>query len=117
MAIKRIRIGDLDERVIILALTQSQSASGASVEAYGAFLTVWGKVEYLTGREYWEAAQEASDTVAMITIRWRSDVSTLNRLQVGDRVFDIESAQQVGRRVFLALTARARTEATATTPA
>jgi SPP1 family predicted phage head-tail adaptor len=57
------------------------------------YVTVWAKVEDLSGRDYFQAQMlgEASQVTSRITVRWRSDIDPHMRIKFGNRLFDIKT--------------------------
>ncbi len=57
------------------------------------YVTVWAKVEDLSGRDYFQAQilGEASLVTSRITVRWRPDIDPHMRVKFGSRFFDIKA--------------------------
>jgi SPP1 family predicted phage head-tail adaptor len=57
------------------------------------YVTVWAKVEDLSGRSYLQAQMlgEASQVTTRITVRWRPDLDPHMRVKFGSRTFDIKA--------------------------
>lgn len=71
--------------------TTTQDAYGAPVETWSDLATVWGHVEPLSGREYFQAQQLQARVNTHITIRYRDGVTPLLRAKLGSRVYRIEA--------------------------
>jgi SPP1 family predicted phage head-tail adaptor len=97
-----VRTGRLRHRVRIERYTQTQDEYGAIVEAWAPLADVWAEVQALRGREYWEAQQVAAEAVYRLTIRYRDDLTTEDRIVHGDTMMDIQhAADPDGRRAVL----------------
>ncbi len=84
--------GKLNQRIILQQYTPTQDSSGSVTEAWTTLATVWAAIRPLQGREYWAANQEQIEATHEVTIRWRRDVSSINRILFGSRIFDIKAA-------------------------
>lgn len=65
------------------------------------YVTVWAKVEDLSGRSYLQAQMlgEAAQVTTRITVRWRPDLDPHMRVRFGSRTFDIKAVLDLdGRR-------------------
>ena len=67
-----LRAGQLNRRIRIQAPSATLDAYGIPVPGWTDFLTVWGFVEALTGRELFNAQQVASEVTHRITIRFNA---------------------------------------------
>ena len=72
-------------RVTFEPLVASEDSTGAPYEAYSAAtaITVWGEVEYLTGRELWQAQQANSEAQGRVTIRHNANIVPTMRVNFG----------------------------------
>lgn len=86
-----MKAGDLRHQVTIQRLVQGQGASGEVTLTWTPFATVWGAVEPLSGREYWQAQQTASETSIRVRVRYLAGVVPTMRVLYGSRVFEILS--------------------------
>ena len=84
-----MKIGNLNKRVTIQGRVVTQSTTGMEIETWSDLDTVWACVQPIKGKEFWQAQQISSKLDMRVTIRYRSNVSTLNRLKYGNRYFDI----------------------------
>jgi SPP1 family predicted phage head-tail adaptor len=96
-------IGGLSRRVLLE--TPSVGADGRT--AWGPLATVWGRVEPIAGTEL-DADGRLTGAVALrVTIRFRADVTSRERVRLGSRVLAIESARDEDEtRRFLVLDCR-----------
>lgn len=65
---------------------------------------VWAQVDYKTGSEAFQSDQLVAVKTASIGIRYRTDLTTENRVIVDNEIFDILTIIEVGRKRFLRLT-------------
>lgn len=89
-----IGAGALDKRITIqqrnLASPQ-KTASGAPSESWGDVVSVWARIEPLTGREFLEAQSMQSVISVRIKIRNRSGVTAGMRVVRSTTVYNIEA--------------------------
>lgn len=104
-----MRIGALDRRAELLSLTGPRNAYNESIETRTVIDTVWCRLQGLPGREFIAAAQPHAEERVLITIRYRTDLTTKNAIRVDGREFDIGSIRELGRRQYLELACK-RTE-------
>lgn len=94
-------------RVTFMEAVTERDEYGDRRETWQPVVTVWGALEGLRGREYFEAAQTVSQSDHRIVIRHRNGIKPTMRAQVGDRVFDIQSVlDRDGRRRQLEIICR-----------
>lgn len=53
------------------------------------YTTVWAKVEYLKGREFWEAKANNAETTVRFITRYRKDITTNMRVKCNDNIYKI----------------------------
>ena len=114
-----ISSGKMDRAVTIEAL--AEAASGYPVETWGTLADLeWMEKVTVSGSERFATAQVAAQVQTVWRMHWRADmdpdavdVPKTRRLVFMDRVFDITSAVEVGRRQGIELTtvAASRTDA------
>lgn len=56
---------------------------------YDNYTTVWAKVEYLKGREFWEAKAVNAETTVRFIIRHRNDIKNDMRVSYGGKFYNI----------------------------
>jgi SPP1 family predicted phage head-tail adaptor len=83
--------GRLDKRITIRDFTSSQDAFGTPIQTWYDLATVWGSIEPMTGKEYWEGHKETSDVDTRIVIRYRRKLKPSQRLRYGAREYKIVS--------------------------
>lgn len=67
---------DLNRYGELQQVVRTKAASNQMVETPVKVADCWAKVEVLTGREYFDAAQVLEETPARITIRYRAGVTS-----------------------------------------
>lgn len=105
-----IRAGLLDRRVRIDRLHVERDDVGQPVERWSLVAEVWARVEPLGGREGFGQQQFVATGDVRFTIRWRDDVTPLERITYGAREYDVVSVAEEGRREALLIVGRCRTE-------
>ena len=95
---KKIKIGDLRQRVTIESAVVSSDGYGGRPKSWVPVATVWAKVEPLRGREYFEAHQIKTEVTHRVIIRYRPDVTPQMRIKVGSRYLMIESVIDIEER-------------------
>ncbi|WP_027717295.1 phage head closure protein [Desulfovirgula thermocuniculi] len=102
--------GELRHRVTFQKRSLDPATGGLT--AWADYVTVWAKVEDLSGRDYFQAQMlgEASLVTTRITVRWRPDLDPHMRVRFGDRLFDIKAILDPDgrRRVLQVMCAEAR---------
>jgi len=87
-----MNIGEMRDRITFQEKVYSLDSPYVS-NTYSNYTTVWAKVEYLNGREYWNAkAVNAEQTVRFI-IRYRNDITTKMRVAYNSMLYDITAVQ------------------------
>lgn len=105
-----IRAGLLDRRIRIERRVERVDDSGQVVLDWVKRAEVWARVEPLGGRENFGQDQFVATGDLRFTIRWRSDVTPLERIVYDGREYDIVTVADVGRREALLVVGSARTE-------
>lgn len=100
----------LDRRVMLQRRTAETDASGQPHERYDDVAEVWAQYEPGPGAERFGVQQTVATTDCRFTVRWRRDVTPLHRVLFEARAYDVLGVQEVGRRVWLVISARARAE-------
>lgn len=77
---------------------EAQNASGQAVEEYEDIKTTWAGLKPITGREYYNASGERGTITHEIEIHFDPTLQLRHKDRglLGDRVFDIQSAVNVG---------------------
>ncbi len=105
----RISSGKMDRSVTIQSL--AEAASGYPVETWSTLAVEWMEKETASGAERFATSQVAAQLQTVWRMNWREDmdpdsvdVAKARRLVFMGRIFDITSAEEVGRRQGIALT-------------
>jgi len=103
-----MRSGELRHRVVIQQATTTHDEYNQPIQTWQDFVTVWAKVEDLSGREYFAAQErESAEVKTRVTIRYRTDVQPNMRVVSGSRTFEIVSViEPDGRKRELQLMCR-----------
>jgi SPP1 family predicted phage head-tail adaptor len=86
-----MNIGKINQSVVIKAPPTAQDALGQPTGDWTTFATVWANVRYLNGTESIKAGAETSTAKASIRIRYRTDVTSAMRVELGSVVFQIKA--------------------------
>lgn len=96
--------GDLRERVTITLPIDGRDSVGGLVRSWSPLATVWARVKPMSEREQWHREQIQSTAQWAITIRYRDDVTTKQRVSWRGRRFEVVGVQNADeRRRFLRL--------------
>lgn len=87
-----MRAGQLRHRLTILNPTDVMSSWNSTETTWTTYKTVWGSIEWLSGREYTEASQVQSQARGIITIRFLKGVTPNMRISFEGRTFKIIAA-------------------------
>lgn len=90
------RAQELNRKITFQQLTIEQDPStGAMIEVWADYTSVFAKVEPLLGREFWAAAATQSEDSIKFTIRHRGDLNTAMRIAFDGKDFNITSIQNI----------------------
>jgi SPP1 family predicted phage head-tail adaptor len=103
-----MRAGRLDRRVTIQSRSLASDAQGQQIESWTDVATVWGRRLDLRGREFMAAEAKHAEATCTFELRYRADVTPLNRLVCEGRVYNIVHVAEIGRRQSLQIVASAR---------
>src|SRR3546814_3210302 len=96
-----MRSGELDRSIVIQAATEAQDEFGQPIETWAKIHTadtIPAAVEPVNGSERFSGQQIVGKAVTVFRVRYRSDVTTLNRIVYGGRAWDVLAVREVGRR-------------------
>ena len=112
--------GKLNRRLQIQSMTVTRDSFGAAIETWTTGSTVWGSIDPLSGTETFASEQIITQSTHVVSIRYRGDVTTEERLVYGGWVYDIRYVAEVGRgeesRLLVRWTGEQVTAATADDP-
>lgn len=100
-------VGDFDQIVTIEENTTTADSSGGMVETWAAIDgEEWASIEYpLTGNDEGHTkGAEFENARFFVTIRYRGDVTTKNRVTHGAKAYDIINVLPLGREEYEVLT-------------
>ncbi len=83
--------GRLDQRVLIERMSYEQTDTGDVIYIWTPIATVWAAVEPLNGREFFAASTTLSETTTRIRVRYRPDLTVIDRINHGGVLYDITS--------------------------
>ena len=98
-----MRAGRMDRRITIEVNTPGTNEFNEPVESWATLAVVWADYRPQRGDEWYQSEREVETEVARFFIRFRSDVSPLNRHQFDGKVWDIIYAREIGRKDGLEL--------------
>ena len=90
-----MKAGQLNQRVTIERLTETEDKYGDSTSEWVTAATVWAAVEPLVGREFMAAMQAQASVSTRIRMRYRPGVTPADRVTHEGRVYGIESVIDV----------------------
>jgi SPP1 family predicted phage head-tail adaptor len=86
-----VQAGKLRNQVVIQGLVNTPDDVGGNIESWVDIGTVWAQVRPLRGKEFWSAQQVNSSLDTVITIRYHENITTVNRIKFGDRIYKIHA--------------------------
>lgn len=95
--------GDLDRR-ITLERRSLVDDGYQDVEGWAPFAVVWASHTAVSDGEKWAAGAARTDITARFRIRFRTDLTTADRVRYQGRPFNIVGIKEVGRREYLEIT-------------
>lgn len=99
-----MRAGLMRHRLVIQRPVLTKDAVGGDVQTWPTFVTVWGQVRPLSGREAYEGQRVTTTASHFMTIRYRDDITPQMRVVWHGRTFEITFIEnQDGRNRSLVL--------------
>lgn len=92
-----MRAGPLDRRIVIQSRTMTQNASGAMVESWGTFATVWAQKTDLRGDEFFAARGTHAEVTTRFRIRNLGGLKHEMRISHDGNTYDILGIAELGR--------------------
>lgn len=96
--LKGMKAGRMDRRVTLRKRSVSRNAYGEQVATFSDLATVWAEKLDIAGREYFSAQQVQASVTTRWRIRWRDDVTVLDRISYDGAEHDIKNIAELGRR-------------------
>ena len=93
-----MKAGELRHRVTLQEATETRDTTGAIVTVYVDRATVWGAVEPLTGREFFQAQAVNAETTTRIRIRYWQGIVPKMRATWDGHTYDIQEVREVESR-------------------
>lgn len=85
-----MQLGKLNKKFQVLKLSQVPDGGGGYEDKLVPIKTVWGNLQPIMGREFWQAQQTQAQLSHKITIRYTKDIDRSHILSYNDRLFDIQ---------------------------
>lgn len=98
-----MNIGRLDKRIKHQIRTVTTDDWNHENITWSTRATIWASVNFRSGRETQSADQRVNVDRVFFSIRYKSDVSVLDRIEYDGQYYDIESIETIGRRCGLRL--------------
>jgi SPP1 family predicted phage head-tail adaptor len=86
------RAGLINQRITIQTNTPTRGTDGASLDSWADTATVWAQKVNQGSREFEAAHKVNSETTDLFIIRYRSGITTKNRVKYGTRLYNIIGA-------------------------
>jgi len=85
-----VKAGQLRQRVTIQQKpTVTRDGFGAEAPGWSTLVTLWAKVETLTGREFVEQARAGAELTHKVTVRYYAMIAPTMRVAWGSRILEI----------------------------
>lgn len=86
-----MRAGKLRHRVLLQRPVKTQDAqTGAVVKSWADIGWLWAEVYPVSAREFAAAQAEQREITVRVTVRWRADISTSDRLLFRGKIYNIQ---------------------------
>lgn len=89
-----MRAGTLRNLITIQEPTVAKNAIGENVPSWATHAQVWARIEPLSGREYFEAAQTNDEAISKIIIRNLATVTPDMRISHNGVIYNIKSVMK-----------------------
>lgn len=86
-----MRSGDLRYRITIQQNQPIKDNEAITVDNWTEFATVWGAVEPIRGREYFQAAAVNAENTVRFRIRYQKGITSKMRVSYDERTFNIQT--------------------------
>lgn len=86
-----MKMEEMRDRITFQTPKIEESPVKSLKSQYDDFVTVWAKVEYLKGREFWEAKAVNAETTVRFIIRYRKNISNDMRVLYDNKFYSITS--------------------------
>lgn len=102
--------GRLDRKIIIQDKITETNSFGEEIETWEKAWEVWAEVIPLKGNELYQARQTIANIDTKFRIRYLPNIGPENTIVYDNRIYDIYSVAEIGRRRILEILATARAE-------
>jgi len=102
------KAGKLDRRLRIERVTTARDALGGQSESWATLATIWAEYQPVKDGERFRAGEIGRDQLARFRIRWSAIVATVtqrDRLVFEGAVYEIVGVKELGRHMYLEITA------------
>lgn len=82
-------IGRLNRRIDILKYEVTRDEYGGEQREWVKVKSLWASIQPVSGTEYFKAQQVEAQNITTIIIRYRTDISVLNRVRYLDKTYEI----------------------------
>jgi len=100
-----IKAGSLDRQITIQSKGVTYDGAGSEIVTWSDVATVWAGVTQKAGTERVEADQLTASEHTIFTIRYRTDVTPINRIVYETNTYDIKRVFEINRREGLEILA------------
>ena len=105
-----MRSGRLDRRLTLQRRTLIENDYGEGVETWNDLATVWAEKIPVRGFERYAAMQTVAEVEERFKIRYRKDLTPLDRVICDGKTYDVLGVIEIGRREGWEIYATARAE-------
>lgn len=106
-------MANLDRRITLRRATTAANAFNEPVYTWADLATVWAAFQPVNDSERLRAGESLAMRQARFTVRYSATTATVDprdRLTYGGHEWDINGVKEVGRRMFIEITATTRAE-------
>lgn len=82
-------IGKLNRKIKILKLVKNKDEFGGEDISWEVLKEKWAKIEPISGTEVFTAQQVTAENVVKITTRYDQDITVIDRIGYGEKVYEI----------------------------
>ncbi len=93
-----MRAGELRHRLTFKGPTHTNDGQGGITETWGSAFTIWGSLEPLKGKEFYDSQLINSEISGKAKVRYRNDIDPTMQIYFGTRTFKILSIINPGER-------------------
>ena len=86
-----LSVGKMRERIVIQSQGRTTDLGGGAAVAWSTVATTWARIVPSSGSESFSGMQVTNTNTFEITMRYRTNITTTNRILWGSRTFNIRS--------------------------